>query len=681
MSQDSTPLGSYQSVSSVASTKEFPASDCFHDGNEMSKTVSDWHKHLRHALRSSDPVTAKILDMVEDYMLQGDPAKRLDASQLATMIKAILTEAKSKVAEEINSGRGYKPPAYFQDAVDLEQEVEAAAVRERLTTRGDEPWRDKYKSQAFIDATKEPLGRLVEDLTYSSEYRRELVWDQSSIDDLRLRRGTTIPAGMPLHRGSSSTFRDARPQSIDDPRKTRIPSDILYANYSSARKLLDDAGWRPGALELPDYFHESHTPVSSSISLRTPVSPSPADGLFISEQPLPPLPLPKKSSGSDRSSLSLLKTTAGSWFSSKKRRSTVGTPVPRQVDVSVERPGPTVIQEPEGATADPLSPHHVISEEHRFDKFDVYFKKRDIAFLIDNGSSMDEYWLWAMDLVSVLVAFLYGQDDDGMELYFTSSRAPVGSFHEPKQFIEAMSRMKPKPRSRLGGSPSAPTPSALPPGSPFIMRTGTTSTTSSNQLDQEDIRESLAEILEQWGRKHAKKEKKKLTLIILTDGVWPGISKKETVANEIIRALEKWQDKVPLKEQLGSRGLSIQFVRFGDDPKAIEILDWMDNELSTMNGEQLPDIIDHEPATGNIYKMILGSLDSRYDEDDDNRTVRPEDGGSETYPTDADGEHGDIVSEVARSVHSRSGGSSQYIIHSGGAFDRTGPRQSQTFKV
>ncbi|KAK3325925.1 hypothetical protein B0H66DRAFT_143467 [Apodospora peruviana] len=240
---------------------------------------------------------------------------------------------------------------------------------------------------------------------------------------------------------------------------------------------------------------------------------------------------------------------------------------------------------------------------------------------------MAEHWLWAMDLVSILVAFLYGQDDDGMELYFTSSRKPEGTFREPCEFIEATHRMKPVSISGPT-TPSATT--AQPPINPSILRTVTTSTSSSNEFYREDISESLESILDQWSRKHAKREKKKLTLIILTDGIWSGVS------------------------------------------------------------DIVPDIIDHEPADakGNIYKMILGSLDSRYDEEDETRAIMSKDAGSvlEDFANDKDDGNDDerrnMISQIAHSIAGpvRQGGdlqedrNSQYTTHSsGGGFDK-GPR-------
>lgn len=50
--------------------------DRFHDGSKMSSTVKDWHTHVRQTLRRCDPVTERVLEIVENSMLQADPQRQ-----------------------------------------------------------------------------------------------------------------------------------------------------------------------------------------------------------------------------------------------------------------------------------------------------------------------------------------------------------------------------------------------------------------------------------------------------------------------------------------------------------------------------------------------------------------------------------------------------------------------------
>lgn len=200
---------------------------------------------------------------------------------------------------------------------------------------------------------------------------------------------------------------------------------------------------------------------------------------------------------------------------------------------------------------------------------------------------MAEHWTHAKDLVSVLVAFLYGQDDDGIDLYFTSSKHPFGPFDEPKQFVEEMNKHRPSHGShrKVATPVDDPQPEFSPPDS--IPRATTSSTASSNELN-ENITDVLDGILENWSKGFTAKEKKKLTLVILTDGVWPGVSNKATLTHVIIHTLERAQNKKRLRKQLDERGLSIQFVRFGRGQAAIDALEHMDNNLKGTDGQPLP---------------------------------------------------------------------------------------------
>ncbi len=88
------------------------------------------------------------------------------------------------------------------------------------------------------------------------------------------------------------------------------------------------------------------------------------------------------------------------------------------------------------------------------------------------------------------------------------------------------------------------------------------------------------------------------------------------------------------------------------------------------------DIIDHEPATGNVWKMILGSLDKEYD---DTETMVGDDVSTanlrseESYGDEPEGDAAVPSSSIKRS---RSKGSRD-VGHVGGAFDKL--KQAQTF--
>jgi hypothetical protein len=69
--------------------------DYFHNGREVLPEVTAWHDFLRYSLRKSDPLTGKILDIVDHFMLKGDPRHRYSAADINMEYKRCLAEARS----------------------------------------------------------------------------------------------------------------------------------------------------------------------------------------------------------------------------------------------------------------------------------------------------------------------------------------------------------------------------------------------------------------------------------------------------------------------------------------------------------------------------------------------------------------------------------------------------------
>ncbi|KAK7753926.1 hypothetical protein SLS62_004024 [Diatrype stigma] len=161
-----------------------------------------------------------------------------------------------------------------------------------------------------------------------------------------------------------------------------------------------------------------------------------------------------------------------------------------------------------------------------------------------------------------------GYDEDGMELYFTNPDTPTSVQQDPEQgvedFVKAMRNGKPQedtPRHESGIIPA-------------LMR----------------ILTSYSEAI----------EKKPKTILILTDGIWAGIldGDVDTFIKSQIKVLR-------LGSSAHSRPVTFQFIRFGHDPTGMERLRRLDDDMKERG---LPDLIDAEPADGDVYKMFLGSI-------------------------------------------------------------------------
>ncbi|KAK4449664.1 hypothetical protein QBC34DRAFT_87472 [Podospora aff. communis PSN243] len=72
-----------------------PTGDYFHDGQQTLQEVTAWHDFLRYSVRMSDPLTGKILNMVDQFMLRGDARLRHSAADVNREYKTCLKEADS----------------------------------------------------------------------------------------------------------------------------------------------------------------------------------------------------------------------------------------------------------------------------------------------------------------------------------------------------------------------------------------------------------------------------------------------------------------------------------------------------------------------------------------------------------------------------------------------------------
>ena len=67
--------------------------DAFHDGIDVLPVVHDWHQVLCSASRGTDHITSKILELVDQKMLLGDPLKRVKTDELCELLQGILKQA------------------------------------------------------------------------------------------------------------------------------------------------------------------------------------------------------------------------------------------------------------------------------------------------------------------------------------------------------------------------------------------------------------------------------------------------------------------------------------------------------------------------------------------------------------------------------------------------------------
>lgn len=91
------------------------------------------------------------------------------------------------------------------------------------------------------------------------------------------------------------------------------------------------------------------------------------------------------------------------------------------------------------------------------------------------------------------------------------------------------------------------------------------------------MQRTLQLIFDEYFKKSSTLKNNKITIIVLTDGLWAGTLNKEEVNNTIVtfaRKLEQHLGRAPTE-----RPVSLEFVQFGKDPEATFRLKRLDNEL------------------------------------------------------------------------------------------------------
>lgn len=100
---------------------------------------------------------------------------------------------------------------------------------------------------------------------------------------------------------------------------------------------------------------------------------------------------------------------------------------------------------------------------------------------------------------------------------------------------------------------------------------------------------------------------KPVSYFIFTDGVWQDNSQ---VHRPICNLLKRLRDS-------DEHQVAISFIQFGHDKVGTERLRFLDEDLVKEFGTEYSfdrDVVDSEPENGDVIKMILGPLDSRFDE-------------------------------------------------------------------
>ncbi|KAL6717939.1 hypothetical protein ACLMJK_004024 [Lecanora helva] len=205
----------------------------------------------------------------------------------------------------------------------------------------------------------------------------------------------------------------------------------------------------------------------------------------------------------------------------------------------------------------------------------------DHVFLIDNTESMASHRNNLEGVVEVLSHIVAEFDPDGLDMFFTKSGSPIRKCKSPKTL---MRRLK---SSHFEGM------SNMARGLSEVLRD------YEFRLDNKvGLRQKMSDRIGTSGRWRPR------NIYVLTDGLWqPGVDVR-SVIEAMIEKLK--QHGLAVKHQIG-----IQFIRFGNDLDAEQLLNYLDDHLDLDL-----DVVDWTQWNGNVFKMLLGATTPMYDDEE-----------------------------------------------------------------
>lgn len=506
--------------------------DCFHNGHDVLPEVTEWHKFLRVILRRTDTLTSLVLDLIDNQMLLSDPTKRLSATETCIQLDKIYKEA-----EEAPTKLDNKIPEMITEA--LRQLDDSAPAKALPKTPSEESSPDLHSRTAKSKRLEVPLMKT----THRSEVFKPVPRQISqSLEEIQ----QSEPPKHLTGRQDSGTEQESSTEQDFGLQRTGIqhtprtspgyPSPVYVGtsvrqstaaslsstspqHVTSAHKQTDDANHPAARWDDQSMYSPSTAmhPAARPYSLATTSGPS------MYEMPPRRSPAPPSTNSS-----------------SPSKPRTPQQDTPRQDVVEARR------QLDQGSKGMRGMARKLFGKQKKDTILSSHFHNRDLLFLVDNGATMKEFWGQATLLLETLVMKAVGQDPDGPDLKFTMGKLGLEGIKSSSAFKAAME-------------------------DPDAMPTG----------EVTDIKTSFGKIFDEYLKKleiskRTHETVKQLTIIVLTDGVWPGTLVKQEVDQQIVTFVRRVKE---LTNNVIPRHVSIEFIQFGRDPEATNHLMILDDLL------------------------------------------------------------------------------------------------------
>jgi hypothetical protein len=579
------------------------ANDAFHNGVNVLDEVLNWHAYLRASIRRDDVTTERVLALVEAHMLLEDPRERINSVMLCSELANIVKQSKHDVDAKADPTQ-----ANFNDLLaNIDAYVPSLDVTSQTLHLHDDVKLAPGNSLFVLSESSRDSIRAGSPSAKQAKKSRRI----NAIPRLKTTIRTTRRLGVPSQSIDVTSKPTTRPGSLSaGPNPTLFVTEAPDFSQNAVDKSLDEESQRPPLkTSSPDLMVEPEIVARSDLD-RKPVldssfhthkeqKESSGDIGTPNDEPIRPFPSPLQTLGSSllyydptTHNLSRPSSIYGQHPEYIIDRKSLHNSSESSTLLNIS--SIVVSQDTDGTRLDPMlsGTNHVVEEristDHGSDPalditaLDVYLvrqsldakierkshkmrdmfglvkvdpllrdyiQNRDIAFIVDNGTTMAQHWEPVQLTLETLYLKLDGLDKNGVDLVFTDR----AKSNNNKEQLMRSSGYKTLAQSMIEAQPGAP-----------------------NEFDDR-VRTNMREVLSPIFQKFlASPQDKRMTLIVLTDGIWEGSNKEEGVAQKIAEFYKIWQTRWGEPED---RWFSIQFVSFGNDLAALRRLQVLDDEL------------------------------------------------------------------------------------------------------
>ncbi|KAK0644223.1 hypothetical protein B0T16DRAFT_194504 [Cercophora newfieldiana] len=183
------------------SNYELFTGDYFHNGHDVLPEVTAWHDFLRYSLRRSDPLTGKILDIVDHFMLKGDTRDRHNAAEVNRDYKQCLDQCLAEA-----SHAEFEPPG---DLWSNHRNIIALAEQEASD--------DELVVSQHFSALSRTQRSPRSPPSSPQQHPQSRTWPMAHQEKLALE-----PSRQPQERSSASTDEGVRETAPDKPRQQSV---------------------------------------------------------------------------------------------------------------------------------------------------------------------------------------------------------------------------------------------------------------------------------------------------------------------------------------------------------------------------------------------------------------------------------------------------------------------------